>query len=170
MIVTEKLGFIAHPNTGSRSIREVLEYLGGEEKGGYHEVHQPTLLTHQWIACTIRNPWDLMASWYFRTMPGMEIPFPEWLPMTFDGLRHYEGPGNRLFYGFRDSNLVMRFEHLQEDFDHVMWVAGHQPINLGHLGRTKRPVGYRGFYGEDKLIRMVEWVYAEQIEMGGYKF
>lgn len=169
MIITDRLGFIAHPNTGTRSIRKALESIGGREIGGYHEVHAPSL-DGRINFCTMRNPWDLMVSWFYRTTGGKGHCFHEWLPATLKGLRHYEGPGKGLFYGIRDSHMVLKFENLQSGFDAVMRFVGEEPIKLDHVGRTDRPRDYRALYYNASLVDMVERAYFKQIAHGGYSF
>jgi hypothetical protein len=59
MYVLDKLAFIAHPRTGSRSCRHVLMELGAAEIGSHHDVSEGAVKTilHQEgvIACTVRN-------------------------------------------------------------------------------------------------------------------
>lgn len=179
MYQIETLGFIAHPNCASRSIRGALEKRGAIKYGHHHRYDAEVIARCEHVFCIIRNPFDLMFSWYYRTQGGPDAPgvksFEEWLPYALYGPepRHFEGPYGKLFYATHLCDMVCKFETLQRDFDQVMVAAGLKPIGLRRLGQTAKkptdPLAYRDFYnGETKRIILNE--YAEQLEMGDYEF
>lgn len=171
MILVDKLGFIPHPGTGSRSVKGALYRIGGRCAGpGYHQMDEKIISRCDFVFCTLRNPFDWWASWYYRVGAAkQEKDFDDWLSFTTSS-RALIGPGDFLYYGYPHSNLVMKFENMQGDFDRIMEAAGYEPIKLGHVGETKdRVPGYRHLYSNVSR-RLIEEKYAEQLEWGEYEF
>ena len=173
------LGFIAHPNCASRSIRGALEKRGAVKYGHHHRYDEKIIAQCEHTFCIIRNPFDLMFSWYYRTQNGPHapgvLPFTDWIAFALYGPepRHFEGPYDKLYYAFHLCDLVCKFENLQRDFDQVMRAAGLKPIGLRQIGQTARkpvePFAYRAAYDKEAR-RIIETEYAEQLEMGNYEF
>ena len=179
MYQIETLGFIAHPNCASRSIRGALEKRGAIKYGHHHKYDLEVIERCENVFCIIRNPYDLMYSWYYRTQAGPDAPgvmnFTDWLIYSFysGAPRHFEGPYDKLYYATHLCNWVCKFENLQHDFDQVMKASGLKPIGLRKIGQTaKKPVepfAYRKLYTEEGK-RLIEREYAEQLELGNYEF
>lgn len=121
---------------------------------------------------TIRNPWDRMVSLYFSPAQGRT----EWSRSEFVelvngalGVRHWVcldpeagGPLDR------DLDLLMRFEHIEEDF----------AIASGRLGIAAQPLPVRNRssharysdYYDDELEALVRSRFADEIAFGDYRF
>jgi len=172
MYQIEGLGFIAHPNCASRSIRKALEKRGAIKYGHHHRFDLEVIERCEHVFCVLRNPFDIILSWYHRTQAGPGcMTFEDWVPYVLHGgePRHFEGPG-KLFYGFEHCDWWCKFENLQRDFDTVMRSAGLKTVGLNHIGKTKnKPKDYRPSYNQ-RTRTLIEHEYAEQLEMGCYVF
>jgi len=176
-IFKRKLAFIAHPKTASSSTRNALRELGVKKFGTHHEVKEkwctPVLEAGGKVACTVRNPYDLMVSWYFHYMKrrGDETreSFKEWMPVQLSNPNHYIREG--LFFGTKWCNVVMRFETLQQDFDALLSSVGMtpttlEPFNVSH-NRESRP--YQEMY-DDQLKSLVKYHFGAELAEHGYTF
>lgn len=119
-------GFIAHPKTASRAIRQPIVEAGGSCPKGHHQICQKTIARlqanpHAVLACTVRNPFDKMVSWYYyQEQNVMEYAgrpwrsFDEWVEMIL-GDNEEGGTAQRflrrgMFYGAQYCNAILRFE------------------------------------------------------------
>jgi len=112
MIVDQdrKVAFIFHPRTASTSLRTLLSCF--EEYGTRHSI-EPEIIKPDWtVGCVIRNPFDTLVSWYFVSR---HTNFQEWLDS--DDFKNHMWISKGLFFGLPYATHVLRFEHLQEDFD-----------------------------------------------------
>jgi len=162
----KNLGFIAHPKTASIATKRTLESLGATELGGHHEQLpewcRPILESGGIIMSTVRNPFDLMVSWYFhyqRKLGGQVRSFKDWITLFFQNPNDYVRLGS--FRGLQWTNRILRFENLQADFDAVLAEIGVEPTvieqwNVSHL-REGRP--YREFYDDEtrELVASQFW-------------
>ncbi len=178
VIEDKNFGYIAHPKTASSATsRAVRDTLGAKPKGNHHDAKEewcrPILDSGGIIMATIRNPYDLMVSWYFHyaaRRPGTLMePFKEWLPTQIENPNDYMKRG--LFFGLRWANRIVRFEHLQEDFDNVCVQIGLkyaiiEPFNISlkREGRT-----YQEMYDAD-LRELIQQNFATELDQGGYTF
>lgn len=130
----------------------------------------------------VRNPWDLMVSWYaFRQR---------------DGLQNQEHPDHKLFTGgvsfpkFLQSakrllsecqtdyifdksnaqalNFVGKFENITHDFRHVCQAIGLESIELPTLNAS-RHAHYSAYYNEN-TSKIVEEAFKKTIKHFNYKF
>jgi hypothetical protein len=126
----------------------------------------------------VRNPWDLMVSWYvFRQKPQkLNLDFREflteyeirqkwahWLPKSLlytDWLLQKDGTELVDFIG--------RFETLQQDFNTICDKIGIPRQELPHHHQTKHK-HYTEYY-DDETRQLVAEKYAKDIEYFGYEF
>jgi len=173
----QNLGYIAHPKTASSAMKQVLSALGATLLGSHHDFEdewcQPILDSGGLIMTTIRNPFDLMVSWYFhyaKRRPGTPMEsFKEWLPAQLEHPNDYIKRG--IFCGLRWANRPLRFENLQEDFDKVMVEVGlkyaHiEPFNVS-LNREGCP--YQEMY-DDHLRQLIVYHFGDLLERHQYFF
>jgi hypothetical protein len=109
----KKIGFIAHPRTASSAIAHTLMQMGFEiTSHGHHGVVE--ILDEDWKTfCTVRNPFDVLVSWYYNK--PREKPFDLWLPTFMEECHFFQGV--RMFFGRPLCTHVLHYETLQDDFD-----------------------------------------------------
>jgi hypothetical protein len=171
------LGFIAHPKTASSATQRTLRKLGAELWGTHHDVDDELccriLKTGGRIVATIRNPFDLMVSWYFHyahRRPGKVMePFKEWLPNMIAKPNQYLIQG--MFYGLQWTNRILRFEHLQEDFDLLCDEVGLPRTIIESFNVSTERAGrpYQEMYDPD-LRELIQVVFTTELDVGGYSF
>jgi hypothetical protein len=152
----------------------------------YKEVLDTALYESLFKFATIRNPWDRMISLYFSPHRGVS----EWdrarfleLVSRVPTLRHYvsemsfgeklrekiglqsRNPRKRLD---EDLDVLLRFEHLSEDFGKVCERLGIPVVPLPKRNASVRE-HYSKYY-DDELRMMVEDKFREEIEIGNYSF
>lgn len=204
--------FVHIPKTGGNSIQNVLreyseddivvigKYQDGVERfevknknyeitkhstlSHYSSVLEPSLFRRLFKFGTIRNPWDMMISFYFSPNLGAT----EWRRKDFIKLiqnvapiQHYisltssfEKKLNKLRLPIRlvgssiDVDFLIRFENLQNDFNYVCDKIGIQHTILPHRNASSR--GHYSKYYDDELIDLVAKHFSEEIRIGGYQF
>lgn len=170
MYVKNDIGFIAHPKTGSTSIKACLEEMGWAQIQTHHAFHPAWVEQHGlWhIGATVRNPWDVMVSWYFHKNYERNGPFKEWLPKAIETNAYIQ---KGLFFGLDHTTHILRFEDLDHDWD--LWLEAIDApwmelpnLNIG-AGREKRH--YSEFY--DTASRdLVAAKFATEIQTLEYEF
>lgn len=163
MYILDDLGFIAHPRTGSRSAREVLVELGADRCSGHHALDEDKcrglIKAGGVIACTTRNMFDLLVSWFFNEHynhegkplnPSIQIPkFEDYIFGLVEKPRHRWFMTPMYFYGLPWCAEVIRYENLQEDFNRVLNSIGLASVELPHVGKSiGRCPDYRVYYTE----------------------
>ena len=171
----DNVSFIAHPNTGSRSLkRMILNAKGGEVINDQHGICLETIKKSRAVVCVVRNPYDMMASWYWRmpSKPG----FNDWLAYTLNQSNgNHEDPdkvGGGLFFGRHLATHVIRFENLEEEYNNLFdKLQFPVKLKLGHTGKAKFRDGqnYRVLYNQN-AINMVEKKYSVLMRHLNYEF
>jgi hypothetical protein len=172
----ETFAFIAHPRTASRATKQSLG-LPFFERTGHHELDRDVCERVRnnagMVACTIRNPYDVVVSWFhnehFREdgqhKPGQFIP---WVART--GLDHTQWlKRTPYFYGLRFCNHVLRFEQLEEDLKEVCDMMDLKYTPTKPYGVLPRDRDYRGFY-DDETREFVATKFAADFAATGYTF
>lgn len=131
---------------------------------------------------TVRNPYDRAVSYYFwrqtKNMPifGRET-FSEWIEFITDPSEYEQY--QETFWHFvtaidsqsnfvGDTQIFVRFENFQNDFDRVCQAFGLERKVLPHTNPSKRG-DYREYYDE-KTKQLVEEKYADDIVRFNYSF
>ena len=176
MYLLQNLGFIAHPRTGSRSVRDALRSLGAIDCSGHHHADPGAIaclkqLDDGIVACVTRNIFDIFPSWWAHERK-LDVRTPNFKPFVQHRLTlrgDHQWFGKRLYhYGLEYSDFVIRYETMQEDFDALMDKAGHPRVALPHVGKTdRRP--YREYY-DPELRAAVEHRYAEDLRRTGSSY
>ncbi|MCI0556504.1 MAG: hypothetical protein L0287_36645, partial [Anaerolineae bacterium] len=133
--------YIAHPKTGSQSMQKVLrETFDARVVKGVHDI-DPTeceqiIQEGGIVACTVRNPWDLMVSWYHFARSTSDVgTFRDWLMRI---LTTGNGWIEKRFYGLEYCNRVFRFEYdLQLQLNNCLIDCGLRAVDLPHIGATE---------------------------------
>lgn len=215
MISTSKGFLFVHvPKTGGNSIQEVLrkysedeiviraKHQDGVERYGvvnsryktqkhstldyYKNVIERDKFQNLFKFATIRNPWDMMVSFYFSPNRGVT----EWNRNDFielventPTLRSYICENSFLQTIFKrlgvndapslkklDSELdyLIRFEQIERDFKLVCDRLRVQYVPLKKRNSSRR--GHYSAYYDKALVKIVENKFGEEIEFGGYRF
>jgi len=119
---------------------------------------------------TIRNPWDMMISYYFS--PHRQV--DEWNREAFLNLvgqvhpiRHYISTDDKNDL-CHEMDYVIRFERLNEDFAKVCNRLGLPGEKLPVRNKSNRK-HYTAYYDE-ALVGLVGMKFHEEIELGHYEF
>jgi len=187
MYKLDDLGFIAHPRCASRSTRDLLLELGATKHAGHHQLDDDTarniLHTGGVMACTIRNMFDVLVSWYCNAHFNNkgELLNPAACLPTFDyfvNVQLIEKPKYRwfmtpmYFYGLPWCQIRLRYERLQEDTNMMLEMIGLPPVEktLPHVGKSiGRDPDYRVYY-DSSLRRAVEDRWATDLHLTNYEF
>jgi hypothetical protein len=123
---------------------------------------------------TLRNPWEMMISFYFsphrKTEKWNRNEFCD-LVRDVPTLRYYtcqNAPENPLQNLDSDIDYLMRFEQLQNDFDRVCKQLGLPHCPLPRRNRSSH--AHYSTYYDDDLKDIVRSKFAEEIEFGNYRF
>ena len=129
--------------------------------------NRKTIDIHQYAELIRAGAWSQLTHWdRYHARPQVNF-FPE-----YQGKFWY---GRRLAYKVPCS-FVGRFEHINEDFAVLQEILGmpRRPLPKYTWGsdRVRGNVGYKhyGVYYDAELRRLVEEIYAEDIERFGYSF
>jgi hypothetical protein len=159
--------FIAHPRTASVATGQALLDLGFEKMMGHHQFSVKVLNPRWTVFATVRNPFDLMVSWYYHKKKYQAHTFQEWLPKFLAESNQYLDQG--LFFGLPHCTRVLRYEILQEDFNLVLVEAGFPPVEIPHKNVSiARPYKPLSEYYNHKLINLMKAHFGEEIRQNGY--
>lgn len=174
----KNFGYIAHPKTASSATsRIVRDTFGAKQVGNHHAAKEewcrPILDSGGIIMATIRNPYDLMVSWYFHyaaRRPGTPMePFTEWLPNIIKKPNGYIEQG--IFFGLKWANRILRFEHLQEDFDLLCDEVGlpRTFIESFNVSAERKGRPYQEMY-DSELRQLIQQNFSDELNVGDYSF
>ncbi len=210
--IKKKFLFIHVPKTGGNSIQNILrgysedkivtiaKHQDGIERfevrndiynitkhstlSDYKKVIESEIFEKLYIFSTVRNPWDMMISFYFSPHRGVK----EWDRERFKylinkvaTLRTYiknttifsekiSPPEIILSSKAVDSDIdfIMRFEFLNDDFKQVCEILNIPFLPLPHRNKSNRE-HYSRYY-DVELIKLVEDKFKEEIELGRYTY
>ncbi len=201
--IQKKFLFIHIPKTGGNSIQNVLkdysedkivtlsDYQDGIERfevrnSKYEITKHSTLLHYKSVLGktvfhslfkfgTIRNPWDMMISFYFSPHRGKV----KWNRSDFltlikkiKTIRYFicdkSAAGKRSPKLDNNINFLIRFERLNDDFKIICNQLDIQPIDLPKRNQSNHK-HYSKYY-DDELKEIVRKKFFEEIEFGEYNF
>lgn len=176
---TKPFCFIGHPKMASQSVRKALLNIGARSLNGHHGYDEGVTKRIRdaggVVCCVVRNPWDVMVSWWsFKSMKANNTYWPntpafaEWLP---EELKNEWSMGKSLYYGLPHCNRIIRFEHsIHKQLNGCLLDCGLPQISLPRIGGSPRDnLPYQPFYTTDLAI-LVYRRFAVEIEEWGYKF
>jgi len=168
MFVLDGVGFICHPNTGSRSLKRFLLANSAKVVKPQHFMCLDTIKDCRAVVSVVRNPFDTMASWYWRIKP---VSFEQWLEVTLNGDRGYEGPHEGMFYGLPHTTHKIRFERLESMMTQAFEQLELPPLKLTHMGSGKfrDKQHYRVLYNR-RCIELVRNAYGPLMSQLGYEY
>jgi hypothetical protein len=157
-VVHPKFTYRFHPRTGSTATSNALEKLPGVKKLHHHLQGVPGPVT----ACTIRNPLDLVASWfamYTRTpkpRKGVNVlttkikgtwTYPRFCD-EFD-INTFVGEGDgyerRMFYHLPTDEVIV-YERLEEDLEEFLAKLDIPMVTLERTPPTAGKLPYEKYY------------------------
>jgi hypothetical protein len=212
--IKKKFLFIHVPKTGGNSIQNILRDYSEDDvvvlakhqdgierfevRNKQYNIRKHSTLTHYksvldagiyrslYKFATIRNPWDMLISYYFSPHRGVN----EWnrenfitLVNTVSTLRQYvreKSLKDRVLDKLgaqklninkkldADVDFIMKFEYLDDDFKLVC-----KRLEIPYFPLPKRNVSVRVHYSryyDDELREIVRKKFVEEIEFGNYSF
>ena len=171
---TTPFGLIAHPKTGSQSIRQALRgQLKARSPGGHHGIDEDEIARiigeGGCVSTVIRNPYDLFVSWWTheQSMANSYESFIQWTKRVMVSGNGWIEKG--LFYGSDHCNHIIRFEHdMEYQLNNALEACGLPSVKLDHIGKGDR-THYRDYYDIDTAIAVDRYCRNEILEWG-YEF
>lgn len=159
-----KLIFHDHPRTAGTSTQWGMARIGGK-----------TFRRHQLVGgranircCTVRNPFDLLISWYL-----IQVERNQFCGTLLEFITNYQNynftRGGRLFYFVEACNEIMRFENIQKDLTRVLAKAKLPNIKLQHRNKTPKRQNYKTYY-DDNTRAAVKLRFSKDLEEFNYEF
>ena len=176
-VYRNRLVFIAHPRTASRSVAKALP--GAVLWGKHHEVNedkvQNILDNGGTVVSNVRNMYDILVSWFHRAHRGDPptnfVPvkeFTNWLTKVLGGGHQYLDQ-DPYHFGYGASNFVIPYEQLGSMFEVLCRLEDIKGANLPHVGVSNRYRDYRRYY-TDTTRQMVEDRWGREQEQLGYSY
>lgn len=173
--VRSDLVFLAHPRTASVAMRRTLRELGRlHQIKGHHGMDVNQIPSDALVFATVRNPWDLFVSWWFKRRgersPFYDLPLEDFIPLLVENNGQFF-KGGKLFYMAEHTNHILSYEHLQAHFDLMLVGVGYSPRDLVVANQSgNRP---SRSYQEHYTFTARQWIaekFAAEIEKYGYQF
>jgi len=170
-IADKQFCYLAHPRTASVATRDVLVGKFGAEMVGSHHtgltVPKPTGWT---VVTTVRNPLDVMISWWHKTSRNHKLSLYEFIRM-WSRNTHFL-PDGRLFWHSLYATHVLRYEaNLEAQLNQVLVGIGLVPVTLPAKDCTglHGPAHYMEFYKhEARAHKLVHDHFGQETEELGY--
>ncbi len=165
----KKVAFIAHPRTASQATGSVLKIRGFKLIGGHHQFPEEWKPEGWTTFATVRNPFDLMVSWYYQEMykSGREVEFDWWLRERLQKPNDYMRQG--LFFGLDFCTDILHFENLQEEFNQLMKRVGLSPMKIPWKNVSDKRAGRHFiYYYTPNLIELMGKKFDSLIHDHGY--
>ena len=168
VLVPGKFLYLATPHTGSVSVaRTLLENVeGAASVGSHHATHDDVAdrLHGERLVTGVRNPYDLVVSWWTRTYAQSR-----WSSFH-DFVREWDEPvhvrNGRMFYHWRPGVQVLRFEELQKDFDTLLRRYKIPAVTLLHHNRSNERRLWSDYHDVESYELVNERFGAEIVEFG----
>lgn len=169
MYVNEKRKavFICHPRTASSALGWVFRsYPLGFVKVGNHHSLNPKMLGGMTVACVVRNPLDMLVSWYYYHRNDWDgKPFQDFLHWFAENPNVWVKHG--ILYGVPYANHILRYEHLDSDLEAFWKKIGMDPVPLPVRNVSKKREGrpFHEFYSGVTVpdIKLMEPVQENEI-------
>lgn len=157
ILIKKKILFLAHPRTASQATVTALRKVGGVNAGAHHHAFMDAPQGETTVS-TIRNPYDVLATWF--QLSG------------YDNLNHfltkYEHSffkiDDRLFYFHAITERFLLYDTLASDFDCLLSDFGLEPQRLYRINTTPKKRPYQSYFDESAK-EFVEELYAKDLEL-----
>ena len=167
--------YLAHPRTASVATVLTLGGLGTVyEIGKPHTFEASQVPKDAIIFTTIRNPWDLFVSWWYKRSiqksPFYGQSLANFIPQLVKSSPQYF-KRNKLFYMAQEAHRILNYEQLQVQLDLLLVEVGYAPTDLvvANQSERRKTRDYRKHYNSPTR----EWVgeyFAPEIEKYRYQF
>lgn len=135
-----KLLFLRHPRTGSSATVAALIKNGAKKAGEMHAFAQAR--GKEITVCTIRNPLDLLVSWYVLN--------PQWSGNFESFLIDYSHSAmvrdKMLHYFAARSDVLLLYDNLQQDFNGLLERFNLPPTRLYRHNTTSFKKPFKSYY------------------------
>lgn len=143
------VSFILPPKTGSRSVEAALRGLGGKVYAGRHGVDTFLLEGSNVSYATVRNPYDVLVSWYHYEPRGArtKTTFRAYL----DGLdKRKNGHLEHSVLHFAEcAGKFLRYEDgLEAQLNLALDAAGYDPVTLNVIGQAVNRKPWPTYYSD----------------------
>jgi hypothetical protein len=172
--VRPDLFYLAHPRTASVATKQALGSVGAvEQVTSHHGLDTTRILQGALVFTTVRNPWDVFVSWWFKRQiersPFYGKPLEEFIPSLIQNNGRYF-KGGKMFYMADHATVILHYEQLQSQFDTLLVQVGYPPTELVTVNQSTRS---SSDYREHYTPATRQWVaehFAAEIERYGYHF
>lgn len=172
--VRPDLFYLAHPRTASTATKRTLGSLGTViQVNSHHGIDTTRILQGAIVFTTVRNPWDVFVSWWFKRRTKRSLfhgkPLVEFIPLLVQNNGQYF-KGGKMFYMAEHATVILHYEQLQSQFDMLLVQVGYPPTELLTANQSVRP---SSDYREHYTPAARQWVaehFAAEIERYGYHF
>lgn len=168
LIIPRKLIYLAIPRTASVATESAIKAVCPEAivTKDHHATLDSFELTTETIITTVRNPFDLFATWYQLNPEWQQKPFLNFINNYNHS--HFIRRGT-LFWQDSFEVDLLRYEHLQLDLNNIMEDLGLPAVHLEEMNITPGKKFYREYYGVDE-VSAVENRVPNDIEGYAYAF
>ena len=168
VLVPGKFLYLATPHTGSASVaRTLLENVeGAVSVGSHHAILEDVdpLLEGERLVTGVRNPYDLVVSWWTQTYAQSRwSSFHRFIREWDETVYVKQG---RIFYHWKPGVQVLRFEEIQKDFDTLLCRYKLPQVTLLHENRSNDRHPWSGYYDGESYAVVNERFRAEIVEFG----
>lgn len=164
VVIKGKLIFLEHPRTASTSMRTALQKIGGKTKSR-HTLFLPE--RNEMIACTVRNPFDVLVSWWL--IIGARYGFKTFKDFVRRCDNDFMVKQGNLFYFAHHAHFILRFENLQNDLDRMLDRLRLARVQLPHLNGTSKKLSYHNYY-DPETIKIVAERFRSELLAFHYSF
>jgi hypothetical protein len=120
------------------------------------------------VVSMVRNPFDRMVSWYYHALYKSKSFTGSFEDFCEKRLRR---TSENLIPPYKKCDHIIRYEHLQEDFDFFLKLIGLSPCKLPHHNKNAdRPKDHYITLHTKKTKEIISHYFASVIEMFDYKF
>jgi hypothetical protein len=173
------IGFILPPRTGTRSVESALVSLHALPIGTRHHVPDP-LPPAKLTVATIRNPFDVIVSWFHFPDPdyrnrgpavlalgGNGRTWAEWLEFVLSGQHKFMATST--LRGAKLADRVIRFEDgIERQLHAILSEYGYVLPPVGHIGKSARQA-YQGYYSPRQIVAVYR-KFKDDFKRFGYRF
>lgn len=189
-----KMVFLETPKTGTRAVHSALDEIGfvvelagnprlrnESPKYGRYSHHLPLdhKLSPDWLVFSaVRNPYDLLVSWYFHIKRGNKyqgnfgIKFVKHLLYSLYTEKYF--PDKNSLFGLHSeyTDVFIHQEDLEKELNEVLIQRGLPAVELEKRGvESKRDRDYRKYYeGNGSFVDFVRRQFKRDFEDHAYTF
>jgi len=172
VLLRGKFLYLATPRTGSSATAVALKKLGARSVHGGHHVGLEDVRPYkgELIFTTIRNPYDVLVSWYVRIHRTNDFPISlaEFL-RTYEHEDFTRGDPPTLFYHCHEGVEVLRWEDgLEASLNVLLKKLELEPATLLPENVTPKKKPWREYY-DDETLQAVHERFGRDLDTWGYE-